>query len=124
VSGRVAGPDPQTDARPRILIIAAAAVQLLLAAGAAVISVLIGQSCSDGGGATDTPSQVAQRDIPASFLRIYEQVGAQYRIPWEILAGIGKEECDQGRDPDASCTSQSPRQMRINASREPTQAQF
>ena len=33
----------------------------------------------------------------ASFLRIYEQVGAQYKLPWEILAGIGQEECDQGR---------------------------
>ena len=88
----------------RILIVAAAAVPLVLAAGAALISVLIGQSCSGGTGAGDAPSQVAQRDIPASFLRIYEQVGAQYRIPWEILAGIGEEECDHGRTPDPSCT--------------------
>jgi hypothetical protein len=93
-----------TRRRTRILIVAAAAIPLLLAAGAAVISVLIGQSCSGGAGAGDAPSQVAQRDIPASFLRIYEQVGAQYKIPWEILAGIGKEECDHGRTPDPSCT--------------------
>ena len=91
----------------RILILVAAAVPLLLAAGAALISVLIGQSCSGGGAVGDTPSQVAQRDIPSSFLPIYEQVGAHYRIPWEILAGIGKEECDQGRLPDPSCTPQS-----------------
>ena len=56
------------------------------------------------GGAGDTPSQVARRDIPANFLRIYEQVGARYKIPWEILAGIGKEECDHGRFPAPSCT--------------------
>ena len=89
----------------RILIVVAATFPLVLAGGAAVLSVLVGQSCP-GGGAGDAPSQVAQRDIPASFLSIYEQVGARYRIPWEILAGIGKEECDQGRDPDPSCTPQ------------------
>jgi hypothetical protein len=49
---------------------------------------------------------LAVRDIPARFLRIYEQVGAQYKIPWEVLAGIGKEECDHGRNPDPSCTPQ------------------
>jgi hypothetical protein len=87
----------------RILIVAAAAVTLLLAAGAAVISVLIGQSCSGAAGAA-APSQVAQRTIPAGLLTIYEQVGAQYKIPWEILAGIGEEECDHGRNPDPSCT--------------------
>jgi hypothetical protein len=91
--------------RIRILIATAAAVPLLLAMGAAVISVLIGQSCS-GAATGDAPSKAAQHDIPASFLSIYEQVGSRYRIPWEILAGIGKEECDQGRDPDPSCTPQ------------------
>ncbi len=33
-------------------------------------------------------------------------VGAQYKLPWEILAGIGLEERDQGRDPDPSCAPQ------------------
>jgi hypothetical protein len=89
----------------RILILAAASVPLLLAGAAALISVLIGQSCSGAAG-TDAPSQVAQRSIPANFLTIYEQVGAQYKIPWEILAGIGEEECDHGRNPDPSCTPQ------------------
>jgi hypothetical protein len=87
----------------RILIVTAAAIPLLLAGAAALISVLIGQSCSGGSGVGDAPSQVAQHDVPASFLRIYEQVGAQYKIPWELLAGIGKEECDHGRTPDPSC---------------------
>ena len=90
----------------RTLIVVAATFPLVLAGGAAVLSVLIGQSCPGGGGLGDAPSQVARRDIPANFLSLYEQVGAQYRLPWEILAGIGKEECDQGRDPDPSCTPQ------------------
>jgi hypothetical protein len=90
--------------RTRILIAAAASVPLLLAAGAAVISVIIGQSCSGAGGVADSASQVAERSIPASFLSIYEAVGARYAIPWEVLAGIGEEECDHGRNPDPSCT--------------------
>ncbi len=90
----------------RILIVAAAIVPLLLAGGAALISVLMGQSCSDGTGLADSPSQVAQRNIPVSFLAIYESVGARYRIPWEVLAGIGEEECDHGRNPNPSCAPQ------------------
>jgi hypothetical protein len=90
----------------RILIVAAACVPLLLAGGAALISVLIGQSCSGGAGVADSASQVAQRTIPADVLAIYEAVDARYRIPWEVLAGIGEEECDQGRNPAPSCTPQ------------------
>jgi hypothetical protein len=90
----------------RVLIVGAACAPLLLAGGAALISVLIGQSCSGGTGVADSPSRVAQRNIPANFLAIYESVGARFRIPWEVLAGIGEEECDHGRNPDPSCTPQ------------------
>ena len=70
-----------------------------------MLTVVIGQSCS-GGGVGDAPSSAAVRDIPARMLAIYQQVGARYKLPWEILAGIGKEECDHGRLPDPSCTPQ------------------
>ncbi len=90
----------------RVLVLVASAVPLLLAGGAALLTVVLGGTCSGGGGVGDAPSAAATRDIPGAFLRIYEQVGAQYKIPWEILAGIGREECDQGRDPDPSCTPQ------------------
>ncbi len=86
-------------------MVVAAGFPLLLAAGAAVLTVVIGQGCT-GGGVRDAPSPVAVRDIPASMLAIYQQVGAEYKLPWEILAGIGKEECDHGLLPDASCTPQ------------------
>ena len=69
---------------------------------------MIGGTCA-GSGVGDAPSALATRDIPRTFLRIYEQVGAQYKIPWEVLAGIGKEECDHGRNPDPSCTPQPAR---------------
>ena len=89
----------------RVLLVVAAALPLVLAGGAALLTVVLGGTCS-GSGVGDAPSATATRDIPAAFLRIYEQVGAQYRLPWEILAGIGKEECDQGRLADPSCSPQ------------------
>jgi membrane-bound lytic murein transglycosylase B len=43
------------------------------------------------------PSRVAGADIPAGYLRLYRQAGARYRIPWPVLAAIGKVESDHGR---------------------------
>ncbi len=42
--------------------------------------------------------------IPPEYLRLFQAAGAAYGIPWEVLAGIGKVECDDGQDPDPSCT--------------------
>ena len=86
-------------------MVVVAAFPLLLASAAALLTVVIGGGCS-GGGVGDAPSPLAVRDIPGSFLRLYEQVGDQFRIPWEVLAGIGKEECDHGRNRDPSCAPQ------------------
>jgi cell wall-associated NlpC family hydrolase len=44
--------------------------------------------------------------IPSEYLRLFEAAGARYGIPWEVLAGIGKVECDDGQDPDPSCTQE------------------
>lgn len=99
-------PVPTRRRATRILIVAAVSVPLLLAGGAALISVLIGQSCPGGTGLVDSASQLAQRTIPANVRAIYESVGTRYHIPWEVLAGIGEEECDHGRNPDPSCTPQ------------------
>jgi membrane-bound lytic murein transglycosylase B len=43
------------------------------------------------------PSWAAVADIPASYLRLYRFAGARYRIPWSVLAAIGKVESDHGR---------------------------
>ena len=43
------------------------------------------------------PSRAATADIPAQYLRLYRQAGARYRIPWPVLAAIGKVESDHGR---------------------------
>ena len=43
------------------------------------------------------PSRAAVADIPAGYLRLYRQAGARYRVPWPVLAAIGKVESDHGR---------------------------
>jgi membrane-bound lytic murein transglycosylase B len=43
------------------------------------------------------PSRAAAADIPPAYLRLYRQAGARYRIPWPVLAAIGKVESDHGR---------------------------
>jgi membrane-bound lytic murein transglycosylase B len=43
------------------------------------------------------PSSAAAADIPPSYLRLYRQAGARYRVPWPVLAAIGKVESDHGR---------------------------
>jgi Transglycosylase SLT domain len=48
----------------------------------------------------------AEREIPARYLSLYQQAARRYGLDWAILAGIGKVECDHGRDPDPSCTSE------------------
>ena len=43
------------------------------------------------------PSRASAADIPADYLRLYRQAGARYRVPWSVLAAIGKVESDHGR---------------------------
>jgi membrane-bound lytic murein transglycosylase B len=43
------------------------------------------------------PSRTAVTDIPADYLRLYRAAGARYRVPWPVLAAIGKVESDHGR---------------------------
>jgi membrane-bound lytic murein transglycosylase B len=43
------------------------------------------------------PSRAAVADIPPGYLRLYRQAGARYRLPWSVLAAIGKVESDHGR---------------------------
>jgi membrane-bound lytic murein transglycosylase B len=44
-----------------------------------------------------TPSRAAVADIPPSYLQLYRSAGLRYRIPWPVLAAIGKVESDHGR---------------------------
>jgi hypothetical protein len=45
------------------------------------------------------PSRAAVADIPAGYLRLYRTAGGRYRVPWSVLAAVGKVESDHGRSP-------------------------
>jgi membrane-bound lytic murein transglycosylase B len=45
------------------------------------------------------PTRAAVTDVPRSYLRLYCKAGARYRLPWPVLAAIGKVESDHGRSP-------------------------
>lgn len=89
-----------------VLLAGTPLLSIFLGASAiAVIANLTANPCpAPTQGTGDQPSATASQHIPAQLLPIYQQVGAQYDIPWEILAGIATEECDQGRLADPSCT--------------------
>lgn len=63
-------------------------------------------SCFALASTADTPSKTALAQIPRYLLPIFEQVGARYDIPWEVLAGIAANECDLGKSTDPSCALQ------------------
>jgi cell wall-associated NlpC family hydrolase len=42
-------------------------------------------------------STAGQASIPADYLRLYQQAGRAYGVPWVVLAGIGEVESDHGR---------------------------
>ena len=61
-----------------------------------------GTSCTSGGAGTATTaqpvaSQSARDSIPANYLALFRSIGAQYKVPWVILAGIAKVESDDGQ---------------------------
>jgi cell wall-associated NlpC family hydrolase len=71
--------------------------------GAAVGVLGGGSAVSLGQPAADTESVAG---IPAEYLQLFQAAGARYGVPWTVLAGIGKVECDDGQDPDPSCTQE------------------
>ncbi len=71
--------------------------------GAAVGVLGGGSAVSLGQPAADTESVAG---IPAEYLQLFQAAGSRYGLPWTVLAGIGKVECDDGQDPDPSCTQE------------------
>lgn len=60
-------------------------------------------AAASGGINLSTPSQTAVSDIPPDYLMLYQEAGLAFDVPWEVIAGIGKVECDHGRNPDPAC---------------------
>jgi hypothetical protein len=80
-------------------------VLLLLAivAGLSAAGLVGGEALPSATAGAD-PSALARREIPATFLRLYERAARRYGLDWAVLAAIGKVECDHGRDADPSCS--------------------
>ena len=60
-------------------------------------------AAASGGINLSTPSQSAVAEIPPNYLLLYQEAGLALDVPWEVLAGIGKVECDHGQNPDPAC---------------------
>jgi cell wall-associated NlpC family hydrolase len=81
---------------------------LSAAAALALLPVLVIAAATgafQGIGVAD-PTQAADSDIPPGYLQLYLAAGSAYGVPWQILAAVGKVECDHGRNPDPSCTQE------------------
>src|SRR5690349_12029762 len=80
-----------------MIIGALAAPMLLFAAGGLMYST--GSTCSSGPTTTSQPhvSTAASNAIPANYLALFKSIGARYKVPWVVLAGIAKVESDDGR---------------------------
>jgi cell wall-associated NlpC family hydrolase len=63
-------------------------------------------AAASGGINLSTPSQTAVAEIPPDYLLLYQEAGLAFDVPWEVIAGIGKVECDHGRNPDPACWKQ------------------
>jgi hypothetical protein len=109
----IAGPSAAGSVRrlPRAAVAAAALAGVALAClvAAALVAALAGVPLDSAGGSLGSgypagSSPLAQREIPPRMLALYQGAARHYGLDWAILAGIGKVECDHGRDPDPSCS--------------------
>jgi hypothetical protein len=62
---------------------------------AALVPVLVGAGCPSATQAA--PTAAAERGIPVRYLTLYRRAAERYRVPWQVLAGIGAIESDHGR---------------------------
>jgi hypothetical protein len=98
----------RSGARPGVW---AAALGLCALVGTGLLALMVvaalagaGMAPAGGVGGGFGVSARARADIPPRYLALYQRAAARYGLDWTILAGIGKVECDHGRDPDPSCT--------------------
>jgi len=82
-----------------LLVIGVLVAPMMLFAGG---SLLYAKSNACGSGQNGTAAQPvastsARNSIPSNYLALFRSIGAHYRVPWVILAGIGKVESDDGR---------------------------
>jgi Transglycosylase SLT domain len=86
-----------------LVIVGVACVSSLMLIAA--LARLAAAPLNDGGESFGVSAR-AEAEIPARYLSLYRQAAARYGLDRAILAGVGKVECDHGRDPDPSCTKE------------------
>ncbi|HEU0249571.1 MAG TPA: lytic transglycosylase domain-containing protein [Solirubrobacteraceae bacterium] len=88
--------------------LAMAALAVLAVFGLMLVAAIAGAGAVPTAQAQDGfgVSARARAAIPPLYLALYQRAAARYRLDWAILAGIGKVECDHGRDLDPSCTKE------------------
>lgn len=95
----------------KTIAIGVAAVVALLALVMAPVAVTIGTVLLGPGSAQssneDGVSDFAKANIPAAPLAAYRHAAQVTGAPWEIIAGIGKVECDHGQSTLPGCHSGS-----------------
>jgi len=106
VKARIAIPVALAGAALWMLAAIAACVLLLLAAAVGAPASVIGGGRVGGTAPAPVyaPSPTALADIPPEYLALYRSAAARFGLDWTVLAGIGRVECDHGRDPDPACT--------------------
>ena len=75
----------------------------LIAACALLFLPALAIAAATGGINLSSPSPTAVAEIPPDYLLLYQEAGIGFDVPWEVLAGIGRVECDHGRNPDPAC---------------------
>ncbi len=96
-------------ARLSLLVSLAPALTACAVTGVALTALAVGAAYTTGGNSGPAPvsygvSVLARREIPPLYLHLYIAAARRYGLDWSVLAGIGKVECDNGRDPAPSCT--------------------
>ncbi|MDQ2876639.1 MAG: bifunctional lytic transglycosylase/C40 family peptidase [Actinomycetota bacterium] len=79
----------------QVTVAVAAALVLLAAAFLGAGAAILGQGASAC--QAQPAASTAAAAIPAVYLADYQKAGAEYGIPWTVLAGIGEVESGQGR---------------------------
>jgi hypothetical protein len=64
--------------------------------GLMLIPVLVGGAAS-GSGSTFSVDASAVQDIPVDYGRLYVEAASRFGFDWQLLAAVGKVECDHGR---------------------------
>jgi hypothetical protein len=85
--------------------VAVVIVGVIALSGVMLAVAMLGQKgCGDLALQAGPANATARKEIPARLLPIFQQVGAEQKVSWQILAGVSKEECTFGATGDPSCT--------------------